>query len=43
MRAEAVVQRGVSDVPVLVSGAGHDGLAMANLTQVMIVVRKTEA
>lgn len=33
-RAEAAVHRGNSDVPVLVSGAGHDGLAMANLTEV---------
>ena len=33
-RAEAAVHRGNNDVPVLVSGAGHDGLAMANLTEV---------
>ena len=36
VRAEAAVQRGASNVPVLVSGAGHDGLAMANLTQVRV-------
>lgn len=33
-RARIAVHRGRSDVPVLVSGAGHDGLAMANLTPV---------
>lgn len=34
MEAAAALQRGGAEVPVLVSGAGHDGLAMANLTKV---------
>lgn len=41
VRAEAAVQRGASNVPVLVSGAGHDGLAMANLTQVRVATIET--